>query len=140
MDTVRHSSSAGEPCGRPDRAVCEPAALSWVAAARERPPKSAELASGALLSRLERDEIRFELLRQWKCASCPFGCLAGKLSGLASARCSGYGKCWRATITGREYAETASRATACCHLFSRRIRHLRAFPWSPPSPDRAPAC
>jgi len=42
--------------------------LSWDAAARERPPKSAELASGALLSRLEHDEMRFELSRQRKCA------------------------------------------------------------------------
>jgi len=33
-------------------------------AAQEWPPKSAELASGALLSRLEHGEIRFELLRQ----------------------------------------------------------------------------
>src|SRR5258706_14947519 len=57
----------------------------------------------------------------------------------ASARCSGYGKCWRATITGRENAETASRATACRHLFSRLICYLRAFPWPRASSDRAPA-
>src|ERR1700686_2758883 len=58
---------------------------------------------------------------------------------IASARCPGYGKCWRATIIGREYAETASRATACRHLFSRRIGYLRAFPRSRSSSDRAPA-
>src|SRR5258706_9127709 len=51
-------------------------------AAQEWPPNGAELASGALLSRLEHVEIRFELLRQWKCASCPSVCLDWKLSAL----------------------------------------------------------
>src|SRR5712664_179928 len=96
-------------------------------AVQEWPPKSPELASGALLSRLGHDEIKFELLRQRKCAPSLWRVLPGSFPDWLLRDMPGCGKCWRATITGRKYAETASRATACRHLCSRRMRYLCAF-------------
>jgi hypothetical protein len=47
-------------------------------AAQEWPPKRPELASGALLSRLEHDEMRFELSQQRKCAPALLRVLPGR--------------------------------------------------------------
>src|SRR5712671_4578336 len=44
-----------------------------------------------------------------------------------------------AAMMGTEYAATASGASACRHLCSRRMRDLRAFPRPRASADRAPA-